>query len=100
MPPGSAASCRGATCRRPCCRRSLRPCAREPAGRWEAAIEVDPDRRDRGLGRILATAARHLVPDGAPLWAQIAAGSAASVRAFFAAGFAPVGGEALLIPAG
>lgn len=70
------------------------------AGRWEAAIEVDPDDRDRGLGRALATAARHLVPDGAPLWAQIAPGNAASVRAFLAAGFAPVGGEALLLPAG
>ena len=67
------------------------------AGRWEAAIEVDPGGRGRGLGRELATAARHLVPDGAPVWAQIAPGNAASVRAFLAAGFAPVGGEALLL---
>jgi len=70
------------------------------AGRWEAAIEVDPGRRSRGLGRALATAARHLVPDGAPIWAQIAPGNAASVRAFLAAGFAPVGSEALLLPVG
>ncbi len=34
----------------------------------------------------------------APVWAQIAPGNAASVRAFLAAGFAPVGGEALLLP--
>jgi hypothetical protein len=53
--------------------------------------------RDHGLGRTLVTAARHLVPGGAPLWAQIAPGNAASVRAFLAAGFAPVGGEALLL---
>jgi GNAT superfamily N-acetyltransferase len=66
------------------------------AGRWEVAIEVDPDHRGKGLGRDLAAAARHLVPGGAPLWAQIAPGNAASVRAFLAAGFTPVGAEAQL----
>jgi hypothetical protein len=66
------------------------------AGRWEVAIEVDPARRSRGLGAGLAVAARHLVPDGAPLWAQIAPGNAASVRAFLRAEFRPVGAEALL----
>jgi L-amino acid N-acyltransferase YncA len=54
--------------------------------------------RGRGLGRRLATAARVLVPDGRPVWAQIAPGNAASVRAFLAAGYAPVGAEALLVP--
>lgn len=66
------------------------------AGRWETAIEVDEDQRGRGLGRELATAARHLVPPGTPLWAQVATGNAASVRAFLAAGFRPVGAEVLL----
>jgi len=66
------------------------------AGRWETAIEVDEDRRGRGLGRLLALAARHLVGAGTPLWAQVAPGNAASVRAFLAAGFAPVGAEVLL----
>lgn len=66
------------------------------AARWEVAIEVDPGYRGRGLGRALASAARHLVPDGMPVWAQIAPGNAASVRAFLAAGFRPVGAEALL----
>jgi GNAT superfamily N-acetyltransferase len=66
------------------------------AGRWEVAVEVDPDHRGRGLGRGLAAAARHLVPDGAPLWAQITPGNAASVRAFLAAGYRPVGSEILL----
>ncbi|MDT0549710.1 MULTISPECIES: GNAT family N-acetyltransferase [Streptomyces] len=69
------------------------------AGRWETAIEVDEDVRHRGLGRALATAARHLVPDGGPVWSQQAAGNARSVRAFQAAGFRPVGAEALLIAA-
>ncbi|MFG1884120.1 GNAT family N-acetyltransferase [Micromonospora sp. NPDC049102] len=68
------------------------------AGRWETAIEVDEGCRHRGLGRALATAARHLVPDGQPVWAQQAAGNARSVRAFQAAGFRPVGAEALLLP--
>lgn len=67
------------------------------AGRWEVAIEVDERHRNHGLGRELATIARHLVPAGAPLWAQIAPGNAASVRAFLAAGFTPVGAEALLV---
>jgi GNAT superfamily N-acetyltransferase len=66
------------------------------AARWEASIEVDPGRRGGGLGRALAAAARHLVPDGAPLWAQIFPANAASVRAFLAAGFRPVGAEAHL----
>jgi GNAT superfamily N-acetyltransferase len=66
------------------------------AGRWEVALEVEPGYRGKGLGRELAAAARHLVPEGAPLWAQVAPGNAASVRAFLAAGFRPVGAEALL----
>jgi GNAT superfamily N-acetyltransferase len=68
------------------------------AGRWEISVEVDPGGRGRGLGAALATAGRHLVPSGAPLWAQIAPGNAASVRAFLRAGFRPVGAEALLSP--
>lgn len=66
------------------------------AGRWEVAVEVEPEHRGRGLGRTLVTAARHLVPAGQVLWAQIAPGNAASVRAFLAAGYRPVGAEALL----
>ncbi|SDK58580.1 GNAT family N-acetyltransferase [Nonomuraea jiangxiensis] len=64
------------------------------AGRWEVAVEVEPGHRGRGVGRALAGAARHLV--GEPLWAQVAPGNAASVRAFLAAGFVPVGAEVLL----
>ncbi|GAA1534721.1 hypothetical protein GCM10009827_061090 [Dactylosporangium maewongense] len=66
------------------------------AGRWETAIEVDEDAQDRGLGRALATAARHLVPAGESVWSQQAAGNARSVRAFQAAGFRPVAAEALM----
>ncbi|MFE5724832.1 GNAT family N-acetyltransferase [Streptomyces erythrochromogenes] len=70
------------------------------AGRWEAAIEVDEDVRHRGLGRQLARAARHLVPDGRPVWSQQATGNARSIRAFQAAGYRPVGAEALMLPPG
>ena len=66
------------------------------AGRWETAIEVNEDCRERGLGRALARAARHLIPDDERLWAQVAPANAASVRAFLAAGFVPVGAEILL----
>ncbi|MFF4294497.1 GNAT family N-acetyltransferase [Streptomyces vinaceus] len=67
------------------------------AGRWETAIEVDEGVRHRGLGRDLARAARQLVPDGSPVWSQQAAGNARSIRAFQAAGYRPVGSEALLL---
>ncbi|MFE3403776.1 GNAT family N-acetyltransferase [Streptomyces anulatus] len=70
------------------------------AGRWEVAVELDEDARHRGLGRALATAARHLVPPGEPLWSQQAAGNARSIRAFQAAGFRPVGSEVLLLGRG
>jgi GNAT superfamily N-acetyltransferase len=63
-------------------------------GRLEVAVEVDEDVRHRGLGRALAAAARHLA--GEPVWAQVAAGNARSLRAFRAAGYRPVGAEALL----
>jgi hypothetical protein len=67
-------------------------------GRWEAAVEVFETVRDRGHGRALAVAARHLVPENRPVWAQIAPGNAASLRAFLAAGYEPVGSEVLFIP--
>ncbi|MFI9582404.1 GNAT family N-acetyltransferase [Streptomyces sp. NPDC052236] len=66
------------------------------AGRWEAAIEVDEDARGRGLGLRLALAARHLVEDSV-VWSQQPPGNARSVRTFQAAGFRPVGSEALLV---
>ncbi|MFH8338271.1 GNAT family N-acetyltransferase [Streptomyces sp. AM6-12] len=66
------------------------------AGRLEVSVEVDEAARERGLGRLLAGAARHLV--GEPLWAQVAPGNARSLRAFQAAGYASVGAELLLQP--
>jgi GNAT superfamily N-acetyltransferase len=65
------------------------------AGRREVAFEVDPARRNRGLGRSLVAAARHLTPPGEPLFAQVAPGNAASLRVVAAAGFRPIGAEVL-----
>ena len=65
------------------------------AGRWEFAFEVEPEGRNRGLGRRLALAARGCVPEGEPLFGQVAPGNAASVRSVLAAGFRPVGSEVL-----
>ena len=65
------------------------------AGRREVAFEVDPARRNRGLGRALVAAARHLTPPGEPLFAQVAPGNVASLRVVEAAGFRPIGAEVL-----
>jgi GNAT superfamily N-acetyltransferase len=65
------------------------------AGRREVAFEVDPTRRNRGLGRLLVAAARHLVPPREVLFAQVTPGNAASLRVVEAAGFRPIGAEVL-----
>jgi GNAT superfamily N-acetyltransferase len=65
------------------------------AGRREVSFEVDPARRDRGLGRLLVAAARHLTPPAEVLFAQVTPGNAASLRVVEAAGFRPIGAEVL-----
>lgn len=65
------------------------------ASRLECAFEVEPAARHRGLGRRLALAARTFVPDGGAIFAQVAPGNVASVRALLSAGFRPIGGEVL-----
>jgi len=61
--------------------------------RWEISIEVDRDHRAAGLGRRLVADALGEVFPGEPVFAQIAAGNASSLRAFLAAGFKPIGSE-------
>ena len=65
------------------------------AGRWEVAVEVDAALRGFGLGRGLFGAALGLLPEGESVWAQVAPGNAASLRALLASGYRPVGGEVL-----
>jgi GNAT superfamily N-acetyltransferase len=68
--------------------------------RWEIAFEVAPEARGCGLGRRLVEAARSLAPKATTLWAQVAPGNAASLRAVIAGGFRPVGAEVLFPRAG
>lgn len=67
------------------------------AGRYEVSIEVEPERQGEGLGRSLAQAAPALIPSESPLFAQVAPGNAASLRAFLNAGYRPVGAEVLFL---
>lgn len=68
------------------------------AGRLELSVEVAPAERDRGLARgLIAAALRETMPDE-PVFAQVAAAHAASLRALGSAGFAPVGAEVLFGP--
>jgi GNAT superfamily N-acetyltransferase len=67
------------------------------AGRLEVSIEVDPASRTRGLGRSLAAAALALAPPGEAVFAQVSPGNAASLRAFLAAGYRPIGSEVLFL---
>jgi L-amino acid N-acyltransferase YncA len=70
------------------------------AGRLEVSIEVDPARRGRGIGEALAAGARSLAPDGEPIFAQVAPGNVASLRAFLAAGYRPICSEVLFLRRG
>jgi hypothetical protein len=61
-------------------------------GRIEVAMEIAPDHRDKGLGRELAQAAL-VFAAGDVLFAQVAPGNVASLRAFLAAGYRPICSE-------
>ena len=67
------------------------------ARRREVSLEVGPKRRGRGVGTALARAARGLVAEGEPLYAQVAPGNVASLRAFLRAGYRPIGAEVLFL---
>ncbi len=67
--------------------------------RRELSVELLPDATSgRGAGRGLIGEGLALVPHGDLVWAQVAPGNAASLRAFLAAGFVPVGAEVLVEP--
>lgn len=65
------------------------------AHRLEVSIEVDPAARGSGRGRSLALAARCLADE--PIFAQVSPGNSASLRAFLAAGYRPIGSEVLFL---
>jgi hypothetical protein len=69
------------------------------AGRLELSVEVEPGRRDHGLARLLVAGALAGAAPEEPVFAQVAAANAASLRALQPAGFAAVGAEVLFGPA-
>ena len=67
--------------------------------RLEVSVEVFRP-GSRGAGRRLIVEALGLVPVGEIVFAQVAPGNTASLRAFLSCGFAPIGAETLLLAAG
>ena len=68
-------------------------------GRREVSVELfDAGGCAIGRGRSLIGEALGLVPAGELLWAQVAPGNAASLRAFLRRGFVPIGAEVLIEP--
>ena len=70
------------------------------AGRLELSVEVAPQERDRGLARRLVSAALVAAAPTEPVFAQVAAANAASLRALQPAGFVAIGAEVLYGPVG
>lgn len=66
-------------------------------GRMELSIERFAG-APPGTGAHLIAGGLGAVPEGRPVWAQVAPGNAASLRAFVRAGFTPIGSEILLTP--
>jgi hypothetical protein len=66
--------------------------------RLEVSVEVFAG-RSAGAGRRLISEALAVLPAGEIVFAQVAPGNAASLRAFLACGFVPIGAETLLRPA-
>jgi len=70
------------------------------ADRLELSMEVEPSRRGQRRARELVAAALAAAAPDEPVFAQVAAANAASLRALQPAGFAAVGAEVLFGPHG
>ncbi len=69
------------------------------AGRLELAVELlDPAVAGSGAGRRLIRGALAAMEPGEWCFAQVSPGNAASLRAFLACGFTPIGSEVLIQP--
>jgi GNAT superfamily N-acetyltransferase len=68
------------------------------ADRLELSMEVAPSRRGQGRARELVAAALTAAAPSEPVFAQVAAANAASLRALQPAGFVAVGAEVLFGP--
>ena len=79
--------------------RGLVTLGRGLVGRLEISVELlTAGPAVRGAGRELIAAGLGQVPADAFVWAQVAAGNAASLRAFLAAGFVPIAAEVVIHP--
>jgi GNAT superfamily N-acetyltransferase len=70
------------------------------ADRWEVSVEVATEMRGRGHGRALLADAIGLIPEGEWCFAEVSPGNNASLVAFLAAGWRPIGAEVIYRPAG
>jgi hypothetical protein len=79
--------------------RGLCTLGRGLVGRLELSVErYDVTSRSDGAGRALIAAGLAAAAHGELVWAQVSPGNAASLRAFLACGFVPVGSEVLIQP--
>jgi L-amino acid N-acyltransferase YncA len=65
--------------------------------RLEVSVEVIGSQA-RGAGRHLIRESLGLIPRDDVVFAQVAPGNAASLRAFLSCGFTPIGAETLVVP--
>ncbi len=66
--------------------------------RLEISVELLDVEHGAGAGRDVIRAGLSSAPEGELVWAQVAPGNAASLRAFLACGFVPIGAETLIEP--
>lgn len=79
--------------------RGLITVGRGLADRWEVSVELlGKTRHGEGIGRVLISEAVGFVPEDEPVFASVAPGNAASLRAFLSCGFTPIGAEVILHP--
>lgn len=71
---------------------------RNDFGWLEVSIEVEAHHRSAGHGRRLIGQALRVPPVGTPVFAHVAPGNSASLRAFLAAGFVPLGSVVFIQP--
>jgi GNAT superfamily N-acetyltransferase len=78
--------------------RGLVTLGRGIADRWEISVEVDPTNRGAGNARALINEALGHIPSDQWCYGEVSPGNAASLRAFLAAGWIPIGAEIIIIP--
>ena len=76
--------------------RGLVTIGRGLVGRTELSVELVGARPGRGTGRALIAEGLAAIDAGQLVFAQVAPGNAASLRAFLASGFVPIGSEVLI----